>query len=304
MRRAGVAFAFALFAGTAPAATPVLRAEGWNERTATFARDLTQAPAECIVKTSDAVEVGRALFRSPVLFGGPAARIGLSCESCHAGGRVNAHFLLPELSDAPGTADVTSEWASKVRGDGMRNPVAIPDLVGVRDKTSLGHNHEPSLEAFVRGVIVEEFQGPPPPRAALDGVLAYLRALDPAACATAPSAITLASAADDVRRAVAAAGRDADAATASLLLYAAQDAVARIVERLPSPKFDADRRALTLLARELGAMRNGDLTGRLGDTRAGWTARFDGEMRRLGRRQSKTYFNPRVLAQALAPPAP
>ena len=76
--------------------------------------------------------------------------MGLSCESCHAGARINPHFYLPELSDAPGTADVTSEWASKVRGDGMRNPVAIPDLVGVRDKTSLGHNHEPSLEVFVR----------------------------------------------------------------------------------------------------------------------------------------------------------
>ena len=304
MKRAGVALAFLLIAA-APASAPVLRAEGWTEKTTTLAHDLSQAPAECLAQTSEAIDAGRALFRSTALFGGPVARVGLSCEACHASGRINRHFYLPELSDAPGTVDVTSEWASKVRGDGIRNPVPIPDLVGVRDKTSFGGKHEPSLDAFVRSVIVDEFQGPPPPPAVLDDLVAYLRALDPAACGASPRAITLGAAADDVRRAVTAAGRaaqDGDAATASLLLYAGQDGVARIVERLPPSRFDDARRTLTLLARDLGAMREGDVATKLADARAGWMARFDGTVRRIGRRQSLTYFNARALARAMQTP--
>ncbi len=296
-RGAGIALAFLLIAA-APSSTPVLRAQEWTHRTATFAQDLTQAPAECLARSGDDIEVGRALFRSTALFGGPAARVGLSCEACHAGGRINAQFHLAELSDAPGTVDVTSEWASKVRGDGVRNPVPIPDLVGVRDRASFGGKREPSLEVFVRGVIVEEFQGPVPTSAALRGLIAYLRALDPAACSVTPHPVTLATAADDVRRAVAAAD-GADSATASVLLYAAQDAVARIVERLPEPQFARDRAALTLLARDLGALRAGDVRVNLGDARTGWMARFDATVRRIGKREARTYFNPRVLARAL-----
>jgi hypothetical protein len=290
-----VALALLLLAA-APASAPILRAEGWTAPSATVEQDLSTAPRECLPRTSDSIETGRALFRSPVLFGGPAARVGLSCEACHAGGRVNAHFLLPELSDAPGTADVTSEWASKVRGDGVRNPVPIPDLVGVARKAAFGAGREPSLEAFVHGVIVEEFQGPEPPRAALDGLLDYLRALDPAACTGEMEPITLASAASDVRRAVGAASAQierADAPTASLLLYAAQDAIARVVERLPPP-LNVDRAALEQLSRELGAARREPAAF---DDRP-WSARFDGTIARLARVERRTYFNPAVLKRA------
>lgn len=296
-----------LIVSAAPPPAPVLRAEEWTHRTATFARDLSAAPAECLARSDDSIEVGRALFRSPALLGGPAARVGLSCEACHAGGRLNAQFLLPELSDAPGTVDVTSEWASKVRGDGVRNPVPIPDLVGVRDKATFGGRREPSLEAFVRGVIVEEFQGAPPTAAALAGVLAYLRALDGRACAAGPRAITLAAAADDARRAVDAATRSADggdSATASVLLYAGQDAVARIVERLPEAAFARDRATLTQLSRELGGLRDGDVCAKLTDGRAGWMARFDATVGQIARRATRTYFNPRVLARAQASASP
>ena len=310
-RGAGIALALFLSAplvvSASPVVAPVLRAEEWTQRSPTFAYDLTQAPGECLAQSSDDIEVGRALFRSTALLGGPAARVGLSCEACHAGGRINRHFLLPELSDAPATVDVTSEWASKLRGDGVRNPVPIPDLVGVRDRASFGGRHEPSLEAFVRGVIVEEFQGGPPSHIALEGVLAYLRALDPAACRSASRVVTLHTAADDVRRAVDAAARTGgrgDGPTSSMLLYAAQDAVARIVERLPDPLFARDRATLTQLSRELGALRNGDVAANLTDARTGWMARFDATARRIARRQARTYFNPRVLARAQASRAP
>lgn len=280
----------------APPPSPVLRAQEWTAPSATLAHELTSAPGECLARSDEAVETGRALFRAPVLFGGPAARVGLSCEACHAGGRINRHFLLAELGDAPGTVDVTSEWASKVRGDGVRNPVPIPDLVGAGARTTFGARRLPTLDAFVHGVIVEEFQGTEPPPAALAGVLAYVRALDPAACPAGPQTVTLAAAASDVRRALAAAA-GADPATASLLLYAGQDGVARIVERLPRGAFAVDRRALAQLARELGDARV-DPAG-FARNRAAWDARFDGVIARIARRERRTYFNERMLAAAL-----
>ena len=88
---------------------------------------------------------------------------------------------------------------------------------------------EPSLERFVGGVIQEEFQGAPLAPQALAALVAYLRALDPGTCADSAAPITLAAAADDVRRALAATETMAPP-MASLLLLSAQDGVGRIVE--------------------------------------------------------------------------
>lgn len=285
----------------APASPPLLRDLEWTDPKTDVVAALTVVPGECLARSDAQIETGRALFRSPYLFGGPAARVGLSCESCHAEGRVNAHFLLRELSDAPGTADVTSEWASKVRGDGVRNPLPIPDLVGVSRKASFGAQRDPSLESFVRSVIVDEFQGQPPPAGAFAGLMAYLRALDPAACGG-ERLLTLKSAADDVRRAVAAADASLDAGdaeTARALVLAAQDRIARISERLPLPTFRADRRAFEALARELGATRTTE-SATLGPA---WVARFDAAVAQVQRRESRTYFNAAVLRAALNQPA-
>jgi hypothetical protein len=111
----------------------------------------------------------------------------------------------------------------------------------------------------------------------------------------------LASAADDVRRALAAA-QSADAQTAPDLLLAAQDAMGRIVERLPAARFARDRRRLETLARELGAMRD-DPASALAAGAPGWRARFDAEIARLSRREARTYFNQATLAAALGSPA-
>src|SRR5262249_18265328 len=142
----------------------------------------------------------------------------------------------------------TSEWASKVRGDGVMNPRAIPDLAGVGARPTHGQHNDPSLEHFVHSVIEEEFQGEPPAPQAFSDLLAYLRALD-APCAG-EVRIRLRDAADDVRRALSAA-QQADAPTASALLLAAQDAMGRLVERLPEARFASERARLEGLAREL-----------------------------------------------------
>jgi hypothetical protein len=294
-----IAIAAALTLGAvAPSSAIFLREQAWMP--GADARAFLEEPAECLASRDRAVETGRALFRSPALLGGPAARAGLSCNACHSGGRRNARFLLPELTDRAGAADVTSEWSSKVRGDGIANAVDIPDLNGVTQRDAFGQRREPSLHVFVHGVIVEEFQGEELSAATMDSVLAYLRALDEGECSgRGTQAITLASTADDVRRAVTAT-EGADAETASLLLLSAQDAMGRIVERLPARRFAAERTRLEALSRELGAMRNGDVSVAIDTALPGWRARFDAAVARVGRRERQTYFNERTLNRALA----
>jgi hypothetical protein len=125
-----------LVLAAAPATPQLLREQSWTAPGETLAHNMIATPAECIATRTRETEIGRALFRSPTLLGGPAARLGLSCNACHNNGRANARFMLPELTDRMGAADVTSEWASHVRGDGVMNPVNIPDLAGVGARTT------------------------------------------------------------------------------------------------------------------------------------------------------------------------
>ncbi|MGE0044669.1 MAG: hypothetical protein AB7J28_11225 [Hyphomonadaceae bacterium] len=285
--------AAALALASAPAATHVVRDEIWTAETPALARDLTHAPGECLPESArtNEVELGRALFRSSTVLGGPVARIGMSCHSCHTNGRANARFFLPELTNEIGAADVTSEWASAVRGDGQMNPIRIPDLAGVGSRQTFGHLSDPSLDHFVRSVVEEEFQGAPLSASAHNALIAYLRALDPARCATDGRA-TLRSAADDVRRALNAANATSDAESARLARVAARERIGLIVERLPARRFARERARLEALAREL-IEQPGD---------QGWRARFDALTRTLERRERATYFNERTLARALRTP--
>jgi hypothetical protein len=293
------AVAALMLTGAAAPAALLLREQAWTAPGETLAYDLTHQRAECLAARSPQTEVGRALFRTPVLFGGPAARAGLSCHACHSNGGVNARFLLAELTDRAAHADVTSEWSSRVRGDSIANPLPIPDLAGVSEHATFGQAREPSLETFVRSVIVDEFQGETPPGQAFEGMIAYLRALRTEACPAGDVRVTLASAADDVRRTVAAA-ESADGATAGLLLLAGQDSIGRIVERLPARTFARDRGRLETLARELGALRNaGDLDVAMAAALPGWRARFDAAVARVSRREARTYFNEATLRRAL-----
>lgn len=284
----------------APGAAPtLLAAQAWTAHGDQLAHDLTTAPDECLSARTPQIEAGRALFRSPTLIGGPASRLGMSCNSCHVNGRGNTRFMLPEMTDRMGAADVTSEWASHVRGDGVMNPVDIPDLVDVGARTSYGHAHDPSLEHFTHSVIVDEFQGEEPSPQPFASVLAYLRALRSDACVAGDVAITLSGSADDVRRALSA-SESADAATASVLLLSAQEAIGRIVERLPARAFARDRGRFETLSRQLGAMRRAD------DPRVAWTqgarswrARFDAAVARVAPREAASYFNEATLRAAL-----
>jgi hypothetical protein len=85
-----------------------------------------------------------------------------------------------------------------------------------------------------------------------------------------------------------------------LLLLSAQDAMGRIVERLPARRFALDRSRFEALSRELGAMRSGDVSVAMQTALPGWRTRFDASVARVARRERQTYFNEATLAQALA----
>ena len=227
-------------------------------------RILTQSPGECLrspTKSEDAylVEVGRAAFSSPLLFGGQAARGGLSCASCHRDGHDNPAFFLAGLSGAPGTADVTSSLFSKVREDGVFNPVPIPSLVGIAGKDAFGaHAPAPSLNAFIASAVTDEFQGAPPPDIVLRGLEAYVARLDPAACSGAAPRNVRRDMADAARAltAVGQALQRGDEAAADFLLVSAQSALGRIHERFAGPDLAPQREGLESLAGKLAAARS------------------------------------------------
>lgn len=221
----------------AASAPPPLAAVRWTEPT--LALDvLTRQPPECLARLADPaerarIEIGRAAFRTPLLLGGQAARLGLSCESCHVNGRGNPAFRLPGLSGPPGTADVTAPLMSAHRGDETFDPRPIPDLAAPgRIARAPG---DPALARFVHGLIVEEFDGREPPPAVLDGLVAYVRAIDARACPKPPNEPVTADADADAAARAVRAGRERlradDWASARLLLGAARGMLGRLAER-------------------------------------------------------------------------
>jgi hypothetical protein len=251
-----------LFVASTAAAAPLEDAR-WTRKDADLVRLLTMSPGECLVPpaTPDedfVVEVGRAAFRTPFLFGGTAARAGLSCNSCHRDGRDNPDFFLESLSGAPGTADVTSSIFSKTREDGVFNPVVIPTLVDAAKKNSFGTSRpHGSIEAFVESAVDEEFGGAPPPSIA-PAVAAYVAQLKTASCAQAPTVATPSGEINDVRRALdaaRAAHARGDAATADFLLVAARGQLGRINERFVGDGLAGERAQLNDRSSELATLR-------------------------------------------------
>jgi len=283
--------------GAAGDAPLVVREQLWMAPTQDASLLLAEAP-ECMAAASIEAEAGRALFRSPFVLGGPAARIGLSCHACHTNGARNAAFFLPELTDRAGAADVTSSWSSAVRGDGVLNPRDIPSLVDAAQRDAFGAGETLSLHDFIRGVVVEEFQGAGDPTV-IAALTAYVAALERDACpspARTRAPLSVGSAADDVRRAVAALPHDPTQAAVAL---AARDIIGRIVERLPQRRFARERAALEASARALAHPQA--LLAEEGRMTA-WRAQFDGTIAAIARRERETYFDEATLAQALAAP--
>ncbi len=246
-------------------AKPVrLRELSWLHPDANATLILSTTPESCLRDAEDReaaylVGVGRAAFNNPMLFGGPAARGGLSCASCHRGGHDNPAFFLTGLSGVPGTADVTSALFSKTREDGVFDPVPIPSLVGVARKNEFGTQAPTStLHDFIESAVVEEFQGAPPPEMVVKGLMAYIEHLDAAACAGGAVMRTvsadMAAVYDSVSLAIGV-SRGGDQATADFLILSAQNTLGGVHERYAAQELKQQRIEIRRLSRSLGDAR-------------------------------------------------
>ncbi len=291
-----------LAAGAAPAADVPLAAMRWLALGADPVALLTHEPTECLALPADpalarSVEVGRAAFRTPLLLGGQAARAGVSCESCHQAGRGNPSFRFPGVSGAPGTADVTSSLFSSHRGNGVDDPKPIPDLSGPRAALKVTPG---DVAPFIRGLIVEEFDGPEPSPVVLQGLADYVRALGSTACpSTATRPLTAQDLMADVRRAITAAQAAGDAKTAVFLVTAARARLFLLDERYA--RLAAQRGALRAADRELAeiakALREGRPDGR--PWLARWQARTPALEARLRRAERRSLLDSKTLAAVL-----
>jgi hypothetical protein len=259
---AAIGLTATLFLAEAGAQTALpLKAARWIAPGSDPVRALGSAPTECLARGGDGylIEIGRAAFRTPLLLGGQAARAGLSCESCHRGGRSNPDFLFPGASGAPGTADVTLSLFSSRRGDGIANPRPIPDLSGPAESLKVARSPRAGeLESFIRGLVVEEFDGAEPSSIVLSGLAAYVRSLSPDACPSAASEPLRAGrlveeASRAVRAGIAALGRgDRDAAL--LVIAAARSQLELIYERYDTADLAAERELLVGADRQLAVV--------------------------------------------------
>ncbi len=261
---------------------------------------LSEQPATCVAGDDDMIRSGRALFATPTLLGGQAAKAGLSCASCHINGRDNPHFLLAGVSAGPGTADVTNSFFSAARGNARFDPVAIPDLAkpGKVSRDSEAR----ALETFIRNLIVEEFGGQEPTPAMLDALAAYVRAIRP--CPGEPRVVRrlddqLAAIADGAAGARLMAGRS-DLQGVRLAIAAMRHQLGLVAERYAGPGFARDRTALLAASRQLQAI------GEIADPREvqlaleRWKRDFDaGLARRLRGTEARSLYDRKHLDRAL-----
>jgi cytochrome c peroxidase len=154
----------------------------WAQSGSISTRALTTEPTERLRvitrsgKASYLVKLGRLAFRSPLTLGGNARRLGLSCNTCHPGGAVNARFFFQTVSDRPGNLDVSHRLWNPKGDDGLANPTNIPSLRGIRWTAPYGRDGRiSSLDEFTRNVIVNEFAGREPDSLIVDALVAYQR---------------------------------------------------------------------------------------------------------------------------------
>lgn len=283
----------------APAANaPTFELLKWTEPGAEL-EALSSQPSACLSpdpQSTALVRAGEALFNTPTLLGGQAAKAGLSCASCHVNGRDNPHFALAGVSDKPGTADVTNSFFSAARGNGRFDPVLIPDLAAP-GKVS----RDPSikaLEPFIRNLIVEEFGGHEPSAATLEALAAYVRAIRgcPGGKKTRVSrklADQLALIQAGVMGTVEMQGRG-DRQASQLLIAAARHQLGLLSERYAGPGLKRERAELLGASRRLQDLASTPATPtEFAKKAADWLIGFDKNVaERLVRKEAQSLYNP------------
>lgn len=282
----------------------------WIHPDADAVAALTLAPAECFIdpvepERARLARLGRVAFRSPILLGGLAGRVGLSCDSCHRNGHDNPDFHITGVSGEPGTADVTGSVFSTQREDGQHNPVPIPTLVDSGSTAPFGSVLSAAdLKTFVHVAIVEEFQGEPPPRPVVEGMVAYIEGLQSAGCPTPlESRVSFEGDADallETLDVVSESFDSGDRRASEFALLSLRAALERLYRRFPAQVLD--REELVERSRALSQLRV-----RFDDTRPSeWLAllavertRLESTLRLLRGQVDVSYYEPTVLRRAL-----
>lgn len=264
---------------------------------------LSRLPAECFKPPASRAErrsaaIGRIAFRAPLLLGGQAARVGLSCSSCHRNGRGNPDFHFPGISGAAGTADVTASLLSSHRGDDIFNPKPIPDLAGDAAKRIVTRDPaKPDLKIFIHGLITQEFDGAEPPPAVLDGITAYVRSIGPQNCTPNDIPVEVSSLTADIDSALELARTERDPPTARLLIGAARSNLGRIDERYKMPGLEIDRALLVAADADLRMLQEAlGSPSQLRLLRA-WSASWPARRKRLRADEARSLFSQAVLAK-------
>jgi hypothetical protein len=305
-------FAVVSVSGSAAADPTEIQALRWLHSEAEAAETLTQRPSECSLVPEEAdraqsIRLGRIAFRSPVLLGGLASRMGLSCDGCHRNGHGHPGFFVAGVSGASGTVDVTGRLFSAQRDDRVFNPVPIPSLVDVSARSIFGTIvPDTDLARFVDTVVVDEFQGEPPTESIRDGLVAYLESLRAEACpADRRDRVRFESDADALREtlvaAVGALERD-DREAAEFVLRSLRAALGRVYRRFP--KAEPARRLLVDLSRSLGDVRKrfvleGDVATAKVELLA-WQEQLEESIARLGSAVKDSFYEVEVLRRAFA----
>lgn len=260
-------------------------------------------PSACIAvdpQEADRIYVGQALFNTPALLGGQAAKANLSCASCHTNGRDNPHFFVKGLSAQPGTADVTTAFFSTARANAVQDPVKIPDLAKPGKISRAAE--DPALERFIRTLIVDEFSGKEPSTATLSALGAYVRAIK--TCKTdrpqnrgVGDQITLIAAAvlgaQDMKD-------SEDRATLHLLVRAIRHQLGLIHERYDAPRLATERQALLDSSRKIEMLEDQDDVASIAPALRNWHRDFNATLvPKLIASERLSLYAPKPLRTAL-----
>ncbi|HVZ53160.1 MAG TPA: cytochrome c peroxidase [Pseudolabrys sp.] len=180
--RTATALAMLVVLGAGPAwSSPIVAKEGVLPPGTELNEDPLDQPTELFGfemaggKRSYLFNLGDMLFSSAGIFGGPAQKAGISCNTCHQQGAGNAKLYVPGLSSRPGNFDTSGALFNPKADNGLFDPVTPPSLRGAKYLGPYGHDGRmASLRDFVRNVIVNEFAGPEPSPQVLDALVTYI----------------------------------------------------------------------------------------------------------------------------------
>lgn len=281
---------------------PLIQAMEWLDPAQHLAA-LTTEPRRNPAAKDPQLIVGEALFHTPTLLGGQAAKAGLSCASCHENGRDNPAFLFPKVSGDPGTADVTSSFFSSHRGNAIFDPVKIPDLA-VPGKISRATDSQ-ELEKFVRDLIVEEFNGQEPTPSVLSALAYYVRSLpaDPGNDRVPVTVEDQLAAVDQALLAAKEARQRDDLKLSHLLLASARHRLGLIHERYARKGLARQRSAIISASRDLGVLQNIKENAGFIEALDQWNNDFGKTKKLVSDKQHLSLYDPAVLKLALTPRA-